>query len=357
MPRRSLRRGAVRVRPRLGPDAARRVAGEFRPGFLRFAPFTKCSPFTKDFGAARVPWWPCPVAVVAVGVEGGSRDRPPSAGHWPHFRDHRHRLVCVGIVAGLPNRRVRRGAAQEVALLWGGPHVQVAPEAWVGRPPRRSKRSSKRTRPDATSPGRFANPGWRGRGAAHQTGPMTPRPGATPEGTSLVRHLCRRVSGTYVFQNPDSEPRNIRVKFPFPASTQSTTTSPSRSNGVATPRGGDLQGSRNLAVSRRTPRSGWTCPIGRVASTIGGTPWRQRHGRRPRLPSTVITNVRDVDFPPGRCRRPRGRRGERMGLTWRSQPGDRAGHWRRFAGRARIRGRWPPASRSLRRCRCCSSWP
>jgi len=46
--------------------------------------------------------------------------------------------------------------------------------------------------------------------------------------------------GTYVFQNPDAEQRNMRVKFPFPAEHAIYDDFTILVNGVAARRGGDL---------------------------------------------------------------------------------------------------------------------
>ncbi len=166
-----------------------------------------------------MPWWPCPVAVVAAGVEGGPRDRPPSAGHWPDFRDHRHRLVCVGIVARDPNRRVRRCAAQggrpAVGRTTRASRAGSLGRAFPGGDRNRCREGRRRTRYHAAG-----SPLDRGLGAgtaAADQGQCRPGPGASPERVALVRHLHRGVSRHLRLPEPGRRAAEHAGQVPVPS--------------------------------------------------------------------------------------------------------------------------------------------
>ena len=109
--------------------------------------------------------------------------------------------------------------AKEVALLWGGTHVQVAPEAWVERPHVTTGQVQERDRD--------------GNLVTREVTTRDVVNGPIPLDSSRVQvqlHLDQRKKGllwydTYGVQfravwrvhNPDSEPRRVVVQFKFPS--------------------------------------------------------------------------------------------------------------------------------------------
>ena len=108
---------------------------------------------------------------------------------------------------------------KEVALLWGAPHVQVAPEAWVARP-----REVTETVVEKDSAGRDTT-----RQVRRSTVDWAPAPLQQTRADAALDLEHRQKGllwydtytvafrGTYIFQNPDAEQRDVRVKFSFPA--------------------------------------------------------------------------------------------------------------------------------------------
>jgi hypothetical protein len=107
----------------------------------------------------------------------------------------------------------------EVQLLWGGPHRQVAPNAWISRP-----ETDTETVETKDSDGRIVR--------REMTKPvLRPVPVALDQtrGDVMLELEHRRkgllwyptytvaFKATYRFTNPDREPRALRVRFPLPA--------------------------------------------------------------------------------------------------------------------------------------------
>jgi hypothetical protein len=125
--------------------------------------------------------------------------------------------------------------------------------------------------------------------------------------------------GSYVFLNPDSEPRTVRVKFAFPAARAIYDDFTMTVNGVAPPRGGDL--------TKEVEATAMVAAHGRLTLEVsyrsrGLDDWRYGLAAggvadvRDFL-LTVRTNTADIDFPPGTMS-PTGRveSGSGWALTW-----------------------------------------
>jgi len=211
---------------------------------------------------------------------------------------------------------------EEVALLWGGPHVQRAPEAWVGRPT-----DSVETVVEKDAAGRDVTRQVHKSGLAWAAAPLI------QTDADVTLDLEQRQKGllwydtyavafraAYVFTNPDSEPRRIRVHFTFPAAHAIYDDFTLTIDGVATPRGGDL--------SKEVETSADVGPGGRIRLDVsyrsrGLDDWRyafSASGVADARDFSLVahTNVRAVDFPPGTMSpTAREERGNGWDLTWR----------------------------------------
>jgi hypothetical protein len=109
--------------------------------------------------------------------------------------------------------------AKEVALLWGGTHVQVAPEAWVERPQTTTEQVKERDRDGATVT----------RDVTTRTIVKAPIP-LDSSRVQVQLHLDQRKKGllwydtygvqfhaTWRVHNPDPEPRRVVAQFKFPS--------------------------------------------------------------------------------------------------------------------------------------------
>ncbi len=108
---------------------------------------------------------------------------------------------------------------RDVTALWGGPHRQVSPEAWIQRPGEKTetvetKEPGGRTvRSQVTTPIRHQV----------QSDLVSTRAVADLDLQHRQRGLLWfstydvHFQGIYVFRNPDAEPRELHVRFPLPA--------------------------------------------------------------------------------------------------------------------------------------------
>ncbi len=189
---------------------------------------------------------------------------------------------------------------QEVALLWGGPHVQHAPEAWVARPSEHMAwASAPLTRTDAQVAIDLEH---RQKGLLwYDTYGVTFR-------------------GTYVFTNPDEVERLMRVRLAFPAAHAMYDDFTFTLNGEAPLRQGDL--TKEVEGTVPVPAGG-TVTLQVAYRSRGLDDWRYTFASEGvadarNFALTVTTNVRDVDFPAGTMsptsREPQG---DGWALTWR----------------------------------------
>lgn len=190
----------------------------------------------------------------------------------------------------------------DVALLWGGPHAQRAPEAWVARP-----RQATETVVE-TKAGVIAT-----REVSKTVIDWSPAPMAATR-ADVVLDLEHRqkgllwydtfevaFNGSYVFENPDAVERRLRVKFAFPAEHAIYDDFTITVDGVPTARTGDL--------SKELETEATIAPRGRATLALtyrsrGSGDWRYVF-----VPSGVAdvhdfvlslrTNFRAIDFPAG----------------------------------------------------------
>jgi hypothetical protein len=210
---------------------------------------------------------------------------------------------------------------EEVSLLWGGPHLQRAPEAWVARPS-----ESLETVIERDAAGRDVARQVRRSGTSWVPAPLV----RTDVDVSLDLEQRQKgllwydtyavvFRGAYVFTNPDDEARRVRVRFAFPAARAIYDDFTLTIDGAPSPRGGDLA-KEVEAVAELAPRGRVTLAIG--YRSRGLDDWRYAlaaDGVAEARDFTLVahTNVRAVDFPPGTMSpTSRAARDDGWTLTW-----------------------------------------
>jgi hypothetical protein len=211
---------------------------------------------------------------------------------------------------------------QEVSLLWGGPHVQRAPEGWVARPS-----ESVETVVERDSAGRDV-----ARQVRKPSLAWVPAPLAQTD-ADVTLELEQRQKGllwydtygvsfraAYVFTNPDSEPRRIRIRFTFPAAHAIYDDFTLTVDGVPTPRGGDL--AKEVETTADIGANGQV-RLDIAYRSRGLDDWRYAFSAEGVADArnfvlAAHTNVRAVDFPAGTMSpTAREERGSGWDLTWR----------------------------------------
>jgi hypothetical protein len=108
---------------------------------------------------------------------------------------------------------------REVQLLWGGPHRQVAPNAWVHRPGVDIETVETREADGRVVHKKVSKAVFRSAPAALESTHATVDLDLEHRRKGLLWFATYGVAfkGTYTFRNPDSEPRAVHVRFPLPA--------------------------------------------------------------------------------------------------------------------------------------------
>src|SRR5687767_13932638 len=131
--------------------------------------------------------------------------------------------------------------SQEVALLWGGPHNQLAPEGWVARP-RETTENVVETR-DGKSVSRQVTKtvtDWITAPMASTRADASVELAHRQKGLLWYDTYAVTFRGLYVFENPDEVERGLRLKFKFPAEHAIYDNFTLTIDGVPAARGGDL---------------------------------------------------------------------------------------------------------------------
>jgi hypothetical protein len=206
---------------------------------------------------------------------------------------------------------------QEVQLLWGGPHRQVAPSAWILRPGTdtetiETKEADGRvTRRNVTKPVLQHIPVALDQTRAHVTLDLEHR----RKGLLWYPTYSIAFKATYRFTNPDLEPRTLHVRFPLPADHALFDDFVFRlgdTSGTALALLGDIPG------TAPTPPGDVSKDVSRAATLDGGTTVELQVEYRSRGMRTwtyafadsgaaqvrdfalaMRTNFADVDFPAG----------------------------------------------------------
>ncbi|MDH4065679.1 MAG: inner membrane CreD family protein [Acidobacteriota bacterium] len=192
---------------------------------------------------------------------------------------------------------------REVALLWGGPHVQQAPEAFVARPSETVETVVEKDAGghDVSRQVRKPSTRWAPAPLTRTDAEVTLDLEQRQKGLLWFDTYTVVFRGSYVFTNPDAVDRRMRIRFAFPAPHAIYDDFTLTVNGQSAPRGGDLA-KEVETVADLGPNGQLTVTVG--YRSRGLDDWRYAFS-----PDGVAeardfvlkarTNVRSVDFPPG----------------------------------------------------------
>jgi hypothetical protein len=195
---------------------------------------------------------------------------------------------------------------REVQLLWGGPHRQAAPDAWIERPGTETQIEETKS-----ADGQVIK--------REVTKPVTQRVPVGVDSTRATADLDlehRRkgllwyatytvaFKGTYTFRNPDAVERVLGVRLPLPAEHALFDDFVFTIDGQAAPLAGDVS-KEMIATVTAAPNAVVTLDVGYRSRGLGtwtyafagGTSGGTTRVRDFQL--TVDTNVVDIDFPAG----------------------------------------------------------
>ncbi|MEZ5289342.1 MAG: inner membrane CreD family protein [Vicinamibacterales bacterium] len=192
---------------------------------------------------------------------------------------------------------------QEVALLWGEPQVQFAPEAWVGQPSETVEDVTEKDAAGQTVVRQVRRPSvaWVPAPLTQTVADVTLDLEQRQKGLLWYDTYTVRFSGRYVFTNPDAEDRPIRVRFRFPAQHAIYDDFTLLVNGQPAPRAGDLSEEVEAAS---TIGAGGQLRLEVGYRSRGLDDWRYAFSKEGVAEArdfqlTARTNVRAVDFPAG----------------------------------------------------------
>jgi hypothetical protein len=108
---------------------------------------------------------------------------------------------------------------QEVQLLWGAPHRQIAPSAWIDRPGIETETVESKDASGQTARSLMTKTVLRPIAAALESTRATATLDLEHRQRGLLWYPTYSVTfnATYAFRNPDGEPRDIHVRLPLPA--------------------------------------------------------------------------------------------------------------------------------------------
>ncbi len=211
---------------------------------------------------------------------------------------------------------------EQVSLLWGAPHVQLAPESWVARPAEVAETVSEK--------------GDDGRSLEREVRKTVIEWFSVPLASTrvdaaldldhrqkgLLWYDTYAVSfhGTYALENPDAVERQLRIRFSFPAPNAIYDDFTLTIDGAPATRSGEL-GKVIETVTTLGPRSRANLTVG--YRSRGLDDWRYAFGASGiaevhDFALTLRTNFLAIDFPPGTMS-PTGRveAGDGWELAWR----------------------------------------
>ena len=197
---------------------------------------------------------------------------------------------------------------QEVHLLWGGPHRQTAPDAWIERPGTDTEIEETKAADGQVTKRQVTKPVVRRVPVGMDSTRATADLDLEHRRKGLLWYATYNVAfkGTYTFRNPDSVERSDgRAAAASGARTRCSTTSCSRVNGQPAALAGDVS-KEMVATVTAAPNAVVTLDVGyrsrglgtwtyafAAANNTGGT------ARVRDFQLTVDTNVVDIDFPAG----------------------------------------------------------
>lgn len=211
---------------------------------------------------------------------------------------------------------------QEVTLLWGGPHLQRAPEAWVARPGETVETVEEPAAGGGTVSRQVRKPTiqWAPASLIRTDAQVTLDLEQRRKGLLWFDTYEVAFRATYVFANPDAEPRRLRLRFAFPSAHAIYDDFTFTVDGQPTTRGGDLATDVE-SIAEVGPNGQVTMQVS--YRSRGLDDWRYAFAGEGvaevrDFALTVRTNVRAVDFPAGTMSpTERSEAGEGWDLTWR----------------------------------------
>jgi inner membrane protein involved in colicin E2 resistance len=192
---------------------------------------------------------------------------------------------------------------QEVALLWGGPHVQVAPEAAIARPREASETVVEKnpTGKDVVREVRRTVLDWAAVPILQTRADVDLDLEQRQKGLLWYDTYVVKLHATYAVENPDDVPRTLRIKVPFPSTSAIYDEFLFTVDGRRASPTGDL--SKEVETETEVPARGRaTVALGYRSRGLGD--WKYAFSR-----SGVVdvkdfvlnlkTNVKAIDYPAG----------------------------------------------------------
>lgn len=195
---------------------------------------------------------------------------------------------------------------REVQLLWGGPHRQTAPDAWIERPGTNTEIEETRSAEGRVVKREVTRP------VIHRVPVGVDSTRATADldlehrRKGLLWYATYTVTfkGTYTFRNPDAVERVLGVRLPLPAENALFDDFVFTVNGQPAPLAGDVS-KEMVATVTVAPNSVATLDVGYRSRGLGTWTYAfagNSSGGTARVRDfqlTVDTNVVDIDFPAG----------------------------------------------------------
>jgi hypothetical protein len=197
---------------------------------------------------------------------------------------------------------------QEVQLLWGGPHRQTAPDAWVERPDTETEIEETRTADGGVTRREVSKPIVRRVAVGIDSTRATADLDLEHRRKGLLWYSTYTVAfkATYTFRNPDSAERVVGVRLPLPAEHALFDDFVFSINGEPAPLAGNVSKEMvatvdaapnaivTLEVGYRSRGLGtWTYAFASTGANGGGA------ARVRDFQLAIDTNVVDIDFPAG----------------------------------------------------------
>jgi inner membrane protein CreD len=210
---------------------------------------------------------------------------------------------------------------REVQLLWGGQHRQVAPDAWILRPVVETETVETKDEKGRVVRREVKKPSLHSIPAALESTRADVDLDLAHRQKGLLWYATYTVAfkSTYTFRNPDTEPRELRVRFPLPAQDALFDNFVFALNGRPASLGHDV--SKEVVAAVQVPAAGAvTLDVQYRSRGLGNwtyafAPTGVAQVRDFNL--VMRTNFRDVDFPAGTVS-PGGKTEDSKGwtLTW-----------------------------------------
>jgi hypothetical protein len=192
---------------------------------------------------------------------------------------------------------------REVQLLWGGRHRQVAPDAWILRPVVETETVETKDEKGRISRREVKKPTVHSVPTALESTRATVDLDLAHRQKGLLWYATYSVAfkGTYIFRNPDSEPRELRVRFPLPAQDALFDNFVFAVNGRPASLGHDV--SKEVVSGLQVPASGAvTLDVEYRSRGLGNWTYAFAPNGVAQVRDfnlVMRTNFRDIDFPAG----------------------------------------------------------